>query len=143
MNKNIFSSLYNSESDDESEKINEQTNFKKKIELKNVELKKNVNLLDKDGWTVVGLKSKNIKYNKNNINLWYSENNWQTKLIKNLFKFKDDNSSVLEKYDLLYLNNNYSGARNNYYRNRCIMKMMLIITEKEWDNIKDLVYENN
>ena len=166
MNINKFANLYNydDESSDEStsssdtnilkEEITDNTIEHDNIEEDNVDNTKNTietninneqnNKLDDDNWTVVNnqkkIKKKKKKYIKKEVNLWYKEDSWQNKLINNLYKFKQDDSSVLEKYDLLYLNKNYSKARNNYYRNRCILKMTQIINDKEWDNIKDLLY---
>lgn len=79
---------------------------------------------------------------KNKVKLWYDKNTWQYKLIKNQYIF-EDKKSVLEVYDLLYLHKKYLKATNNFIKNKCFMKMMLVITQLEWNNIKNLVKLNS
>jgi hypothetical protein len=79
--------------------------------------------------------------NKNNCKLHFGENSWQYKMINDLYIFKDDGSAVLDVFDLTRLNRKFNKARNNYYRNKYIKKMMKTITEKSWESIKDIVVE--
>ena len=80
----------------------------------------------------------NFKYQENRIKLWYDENSWQYKLITDQYVF-NDNSSVLEKYDLLYLKSLFINEKNNFIKNKCYIKLMLYITNTEWNIIKNLV----
>lgn len=134
-NYNVYESLYVS-SDDESE----SKNVKKTSTTKNKRNKNNVmndNIvhadLDNEGWSEVT--------RKNDCQLKYDETTWQYKMINDLYIFKDDGTSVLDIFNLSNLNRKYNKAKNNYYRNKYVKRMMKTISNAGWENIKELVTE--
>lgn len=137
-NYNVFLPLYIPDSDDEQEL--EERKTQGKVGKKNVrtetetstEQNSNMDYYE-DGW-------ENVK-TKNDCKLCFDENSWQYKMINDLYIFKDDGSTVLDVFDLTRLNRKFNSARNNYYRNKYIKKMMKTITEKSWESIKDIVVE--
>lgn len=137
-NHNVFLPLYIPDSDDEREL--EERKRQGKVRKKHVETKTktetehNSNMdYYEDGWEDVKT--------KNDCKLHYGENSWQYKMINDLYIFKDDGSAVLDVFDLTRLNRKFNRAKNNYYRNKYIKKMMKTITEKSWESIKDIVVE--
>jgi len=88
---------------------------------------------DDDGWLDVT--------RKNDGPLKYDETTWQYKMINDLYIFKDDGTSVLDIFNLSNLNRKYNKARNNYYRNKYVERMMKTISQAGWENIKELVTE--
>jgi len=85
------------------------------------------------------LKEKKIEERKKT-ELWYNETSWQYKILTNQYTF-DDNKTVLEKYNLLELGENYNKAKNNYKKNGVFGKLMRIITKEEWEKIKEEIME--
>ena len=152
MSVNCFSYLCSSDSDIDEEKTQLQIEVKKEVkketkkELKEGYKNKTKNLKVDDGWTLVG-KKKNKKKDKytneprKDVELWYNNNTWQYKLVNDLYVFKENGESVLEKYDILYLKKMYKNARNNYKRNKAVFKLLQVITKLEWSNIEGLVEE--
>lgn len=137
-NYNVFLPLYIPDSDDEQEL--EERKTQGKVRKKNIQTEtetsteQNSNMdYYEDGW-------ENVK-TKNDCKLHFDENSWQYKMINDLYIFKDDGSTVLDVFDLTRLNRKFNRARNNYYRNKYIKKMMKTITEKSWESIKDIVVE--
>lgn len=131
-NYNIYEVLYIS-SDDESESKHVQ----RTSTTKNNRNKKNDNIadveLDNEGWSEVT--------RKNDGPLKYDETTWQYKMINDLYIFKDDGTSVLDIFNLSNLNRKYNKARNNYYKNKYVKRMMKTISQAGWENIKELVTE--
>ena len=134
-NYNIYIPLYIPDSEDEAELKKRKKEGKV---LSNKANKVQFDMVDNmvyydDGWEV--------KKNKNDVKLCFGENTWQYKMINDLYIFKDDGSSVLEVFDLMRMNRKFNKAKNNYYRNKYMKKMMRTISDKSWDSIKDLVVE--
>jgi hypothetical protein len=135
-NYNIYIPLYIPDSEDEAELMRRKEEGK--VRRKETQTSEDVVTEDNiayydDGWEV--------KKNKNDVKLCFGENTWQYKMINDLYIFKDDGSSVLEVFDLMRMNRKFNKARNNYYRNKYMKKMMRTISDKSWDSIKDLVVE--
>ena len=86
------------------------------------------------------LREKKIEERKN-APLWYNEESWQYKVLNNKYKF-EDGISVVEKYKLEELVQMYSEARNNYRKNGITGKLLRILTNAEWEKIKDEIIEN-
>ena len=137
-NQNVFLPLYIPDSDDEREL--EERKRQGKVRKKTVENESETNAeqdsnMDyyEEGWEDVKT--------KNDCKLHFGENSWQYKMINDLYIFKDDGSGVLDVFNLTRLNRKFNRAKNNYYRNKYIKKMMRTITEKSWESIKDIVVE--
>lgn len=87
------------------------------------------------------MKEKKIEERKN-AKLWYNEYSWQHRLITNCFTFKDGSSLIL-KYNLQQLMEEYETAKSNYRKNGVITKMMRIVTREIWLSIKDDVLDSS
>ena len=86
-----------------------------------------------EGWTDVK--------RKHDVDLIYGKDSWQYKVITNRLIFEDDNQSVLEVFEMKRLYYKFKKARNNYYRNKLLKKMMWTITNDAWNSIKNMVIE--
>ena len=130
-NYNIYIPLYIPDFEDEAEL--KQRVKEGKVRIKEKQASEDNMAYYDDGWEV--------KKNKNDVKLCFGEDTWQYKMINDLYIFKDDGSSVLEVFDLMRMNRKFNKARNNYYRNKYMKKMMRTISDKSWDSIKGLVVE--
>ncbi len=86
-----------------------------------------------EGWTDVK--------RKHDVDLIYGKDSWQYKVITNRLIFEDDNQSVLEVFEMKRLYYKFKKAKNNYYRNKLLKKMMWSITNDAWNSIKNMVIE--
>lgn len=138
INKNIYLPLYIPDSDDEREL--EERKRQGKIRKKTTETVTKTNIVQDSNMDYYDNEWEDVR-NKNDCKLHYGENSWQYKMINDLYIFKDDGSGVLDVFNLTRLNEKFNKAKNNYYRNKYINKMMRTITEKSWESIKDIVVE--
>ena len=131
---NVYEPLYIS---DENESNSGESRSSKKGSKKSNDMNMNDNLVhvadDDSGWLDVT--------RKNDGPLKYDETTWQYKMINDLYIFKDDGTSVLDIFNLSNLNRKYNKAKNNYYRNKYVERMMKTISQAGWENIKELVTE--
>lgn len=145
---NIFSCLYiRDENESEEEVINEvkslKSNDSTKKDLQKIGLKQMPLEDDNSEWIPAKKKKQEKKFRKpkTHVGLWYNDESWQYKLVNDLYVFKENNNSVLEKYDISFVKKMFQNAKNNYKRNKAYYKLMQVITLNEWDQLKDKVRE--
>ena len=64
----------------------------------------------------------------------YTNNTWQYRLINNKYQFKTG-GSVLERYNLGYLEDKYRSAKSNTRKNVLYDKLLNYISPEEWETI--------
>jgi hypothetical protein len=150
--KNLYSCLYIAEDEESEEEVIESFNKIEEDVVEDIVQTLNddsvdvssivIEELEEDGWKKIGKKNKKkINQRNTHVGLWYNDQSWQHKLVNNLYVFKDTSMSVLEKYDLLYVEKMFKNAKNNYKRNKAYHKLMKTITLNEWDIISEFVEE--
>jgi hypothetical protein len=85
------------------------------------------------------LREKKIN-DRNNAELWYDAKSWQHNVLSEQL-YLEDEGSISDKYNLSDLIELYKNAENNYRKNGIYTKLMRIITQEEWEKIKDQVKE--
>ena len=107
------------------------------------------NMSDNEGWTVYVSKGKkkfnkwkeNKEKNSNykdslKVELKFDRDSWQYKLVKDKYVFSDG-TSVLKKYELSHLLDEFKQCKNNYKRNKVYDKLTDKVTDDEWEKIKN------
>jgi len=90
-------------------------------------------------------KNKNVDdtftFDKTKVKLWYDTSTWQHKVLINSYKYKDG-TTVLEKFNLSDMHDNYAKTQSNYDKNYFCKKLMRVISEYKWLQEESLVYED-
>lgn len=134
---NMFGAFNDTDSEEEEEEVLEQK--EEVVNEKNITKEQLTYQLTEEnddygeGWTDVK--------RKHDVDLIYGKDSWQYKVITNRLIFEDDNQSVLEVFEMKRLYYKFKKAKNNYYRNKLLKKMMWSITNDAWNSIKNMVIE--
>jgi len=83
----------------------------------------------------------NFTFDKTKVKLWYDTSTWQHKVLTNSYKYKDG-TTVLEKFNLTDMHDNYAKTQSNYDKNYFCKKLMRVISEYKWQQEESLVHED-
>lgn len=119
-------------------------------------MESHINMEEDGEWNYVRSKKEIDKEkirNKKNIQkvrdtrLWYNNFSWQHKVLTNAYKY-DDGRTVLNKFNLDNLNEEYINANSNFEKNNIFKKLMSVVTRDIWNEekinfyTKDIVKED-